>query len=99
MPPGMEAYAARQLEAAKSDWRPMVSYTENLARVGRELLGTNAAWTKLSELQPPGQREFFLLRNRGQDFPWYWSAGVLAGLFLLSAGILNFRIKSLDRLK
>jgi hypothetical protein len=50
-------------------------------------------------LQPLGQREFFLLRNRGQDYPWYWSAGVLAALFLLSAGILNFRIKSLDRLK
>lgn len=99
LPPGIEKMAADQLEAAKTNWRPLLSYTENLSRVGRELLGTNAAWDKVAELQPPGQREFFLLRNRGQDYPWYWSAAVLAGLFVLSAGILNFRIKSLDRLK
>ena len=33
------------------------------------------------------------------QFPWYWSAAVLVGLFGLSACILNFRIKSLDRLR
>lgn len=99
MPPGMDTYMAQQLEASKTNWRPLVSYTENLSRVGRQLLGTNAAWDKIAELQPPGLRELFLLRNRGQDYPWYWSAGVLAGLFVISAGVLNFRIKSLDRLK
>jgi ABC-2 type transport system permease protein len=99
LPPGMATFATQQLEASKANWRPLVSYTENLSRVGRELLGTNAAWTRLSELQPPGMREIFLLRNRGQDFPWYWSAAMLGGLFVFSAGILSFRIKSLDRLK
>jgi ABC-2 type transport system permease protein len=92
-------FAVKQLEASKSDWRPTVSYTQNLSRVGRQLLGTNVAWDKLSELQPPGIREQFLLLHKGQQFPWYWSAGVLAGLFGLSVCILNFRIKSLDRLK
>jgi hypothetical protein len=33
------------------------------------------------------------------EYPWYWSAGVLAVLFGLSVCILNFRIRSLDRLK
>ncbi len=33
------------------------------------------------------------------QFPWYWSAGVLGGLWLLSVLVLSSRIKSLDRLK
>jgi ABC-type transport system involved in multi-copper enzyme maturation permease subunit len=33
------------------------------------------------------------------QFPWYWSAGVLGGLWLLSAFVLTRRVKSLDRLK
>ncbi len=33
------------------------------------------------------------------QFPWYWSAGVLGGLWLLSAFVLSSRVKSLDRLK
>ncbi len=33
------------------------------------------------------------------QFPWYWSAGVLAGLCLVSAFVLSRRVKSLDRLK
>lgn len=100
MPSGADSFMAHQLEAGKTNWRPLVSYTENLSRVGRQLLGTNAAWDKLSDLKPAGfLRDRFLFMNKGQDFPWYWSAGVLAGLFGLSACILNFRIKSLDRLK
>ena len=95
-----EELVAKQLEASKTDWRPLVSYTQNLSRVGGQLLGVNACWDKLSELQPPGgQRQQFLLSVKGNQFPWYWSAGVLAGLFGLSVCILNFRIKSLDRLK
>ena len=31
--------------------------------------------------------------------PWTWSAGVLAGLFVLSAWTLSTRVKSLDRLR
>jgi ABC-2 type transport system permease protein len=33
------------------------------------------------------------------QYPWYWSAGVLVGLLVLSLWILAFRIRSLDRLK
>jgi hypothetical protein len=33
------------------------------------------------------------------QFPWYWSAGVLAGLWVVSVLILTTRVKSLDRLK
>jgi ABC-type transport system involved in multi-copper enzyme maturation permease subunit len=40
-----------------------------------------------------------LADERVWQFPWYWSAGVLAGVWLLSAFILSRRVKSLDRLK
>jgi ABC-type transport system involved in multi-copper enzyme maturation permease subunit len=33
------------------------------------------------------------------QFPWYWSAGVLAGLALVSVGVMTRQVKSLDRLK
>jgi hypothetical protein len=33
------------------------------------------------------------------QYPWTWSAGVLAGLLGLSVWTLSFRVKSLDRLK
>jgi ABC-2 type transport system permease protein len=85
--------------AAERDWRPLVSYTANLKRIGQQLLGTNAAWEKLSKLQPENTRAMFLYSVQGPQFPWYWSAAVLAALVGLSLCILNFQIKSLDRLK
>jgi ABC-2 type transport system permease protein len=36
---------------------------------------------------------------RGPIYPWYWSAGVLAGLFGISAWILSIRVRTLDRLR
>ena len=33
------------------------------------------------------------------QFPWYWSAGTLAGVWLVSVFVLSRRVKSLDRLK
>jgi ABC-2 type transport system permease protein len=45
------------------------------------------------------QRERWLAGLRGAAFPWFWSAGVLAGLFGISVWILTTRVKSLDRLK
>ncbi len=86
-------------QAARTDWRPLVSYTANLSRVGQTLLNTDAAWKKWSETQPPEYREVFLLGALGPQYPWYWSAAVLAGFLGLSACILNFRVRSLDRLK
>jgi ABC-2 type transport system permease protein len=91
--------AAYRESAAAGDWRPLVSYTENLSRIGQHLLGTDAAWEKLSRLEPEGNREPLLLRFRGPQFPWWWSALVLVGWLGLSLCILNIRVKSLDRLR
>ena len=96
---GSEESLRTQIEAAKSDWRPLVSYTANLHRVGERLLQTNAAWERLGQLSPAGQRSAILVQMMGNQYPWYWSAAVLAGLFVVSACILSFSVKSLDRLK
>lgn len=45
------------------------------------------------------QQEAAIMASAGPPQPWYWSAGVLAGLFGLSLWILSSRVKSLDRLK
>lgn len=94
-----EEYLTAEIEAAKSDWRPLVSYTSNLHRVGEHFLDTNAAWNRLGQLSPAGERTQILVQMMSNQYPWYWSAGVLAGLFVVSTCILNFSIKSLDRQK
>lgn len=48
---------------------------------------------------PPSTNERSLADQRVWQFPWYWSAATLGGLWLLSAFILSRRVKSLDRLK
>jgi ABC-2 type transport system permease protein len=88
-----------QRAAARSDWRPLLSYTANVSRVGRHWLGADASWEKLAETVPADQRDQYLLENMGPQYPWYWSAVVLAALVGLSVCVLNFRVKSLDRLK
>jgi ABC-2 type transport system permease protein len=88
-----------QREAARSDWRPLFSYTANVARIGRQWLGTDASWKKIAQTVPEDQRDQYLMQNMGPQYPWYWSAAVLAVLMGLSACVLNFRVKSLDRLK
>jgi ABC-2 type transport system permease protein len=93
------AFQDSEFEASKTDWRPLVSYTNNLSRIGQELLGTDAAWQKMSRLQPAQKRSQFLLRFGAWQFPWYWSALVLLALMALSVCILNLSVKSLDRLK
>jgi ABC-2 type transport system permease protein len=90
---------AQELKASEHDWRPMTSYTANLSRVGRQLLGTNARWLSLSKLIPAEERDSFLMTMMGPSFPWIWSAGVLLALFGISACILNLQVKSLDRLR
>jgi hypothetical protein len=47
--------------------------------------------------QPVNERR--LANQLVPQFPWYWSASVLAGLLVLSLWVLTFRIQSLDRLK
>jgi ABC-2 type transport system permease protein len=90
---------ADQLLAARTDWRPLVSYTHNLSRIRQYLLNEDAAWQKLSRLRSPGERSEFLAQVQGPQYPWYWSAGVLIGLLGLSLCILNFAVKSMDRLR
>jgi ABC-2 type transport system permease protein len=94
-----EELFAEALTAARTNWRPMVSYTTNLSRIGQELLGTNEAWDKLSQLQPAQMRSMYLIQRAGPQYPWQWSAGTLAALMGLSAWLLSRSIKSLDRLK
>jgi ABC-2 type transport system permease protein len=91
--------AAAEVEASQRDWRPLVSYTANLSRIGQQLLGVRQSLEKVSQWMPPANRDRMLLRFVGPQFPWYWSAFVLLFLFGLSAWILNRQIKSLDRLK
>lgn len=88
-----------EFEDSKSDWRPLVSYTANLSRVGDALIGSDSSWRKLSMNEPEERRGQYLLEHMSAQYPWYWSAGVLIVLFGISLCILNFRVKSLDRLK
>ena len=94
-----EEMMQEELDDAKSDWRPMVSYTGNLTRVGEALLGTDSCWQKLSMNEPESRRGMYLLMHMGPQYPWRWSATLLVVLFGISVCILNFRVKSLDRLK
>jgi ABC-2 type transport system permease protein len=94
-----EELQAKEAEAAKTDWRPLLSYTANLSRIGRQLLGTEAAWRTLAALQPPQIRGQLATRSNPEEYPWYWSAAVLAGLFGFSTCILSFSVRSLDRLR
>jgi ABC-2 type transport system permease protein len=96
----MVEYNLAELNYSKTDWRPLVSYHADLSRLGQELLGTNGSWQRLSVLLPSQRaRDQMIATYMGPEFPWYWSALVLLGVFGLSACILNLSIKSLDRLK
>jgi hypothetical protein len=109
-------------EAARSDWRPLCSYTANLERLGEELLDSDAAWVQLGRaieaprqaigrMFPAGRRRLGAAAEPDEgnprrladqfvpQYPWVWSAGVLAGLLGLSVWILSTRVKSLDRLR
>jgi ABC-type transport system involved in multi-copper enzyme maturation permease subunit len=100
---------------AKRDWRPMFSYVANLERFADVLLDTDRAWVTFGRLSerpramlgpmfgPKGKAapvsERRLADERVAQYPWEWSAGVLAALLGLSVWTLSRRVKSLDRLK
>lgn len=101
-------------EAAPTNWRPLFSYTANIERLGEELLSTDAAWVEIGRAMKVPQSVFQkFLGGRGSSpahdrrladqivpqYPWIWSAGVLAGLLGISLCTLSMRVKSLDRLK
>ena len=90
---------AERRAASQRDWRPLVSYTANLSRIGQHLLDTDATWERLSRIEVAGNSPGSLEQFKGPQYPWYWSAGVLSALFVISLCILNLSIKSLDRLK
>jgi ABC-2 type transport system permease protein len=111
------AEAARAAQG-HTDWRPVLSYANNLDRLGDWLLDTDSAWVLLGRtIERPRQMVGATARGRGGpapggppndraladrmvwQFPWYWSAGSLAGVWLLSVFVLSRRVKSLDRLK
>jgi ABC-2 type transport system permease protein len=94
-----DAFLANEIDAGKTDWRPLISYTANLQRIEERLLSTNAAWEQLSRLAPAKSRPRIMWRMRSSQFPWYWSAMVLAVLAGASALVLSFSVKSLDKLK
>ena len=91
-------FAKEEEEHSKTNWRPIVSYQANLSRIGSELLGTEAAWKTLSAL-PIARGHRISDSESDTSYPWYWSGAVLAGLFVLSAGILSLSVRSLDRLR
>lgn len=88
-----------QTDFFRDDWSPMLSYTANLDRVGRVILNTDAAWEKLGTLMSSPRGQTSVTQMMGPQYPWYWSALVLAGLAGLSLWILSARVKSLDRLR
>lgn len=101
--------------AAPTNWRPLCSYTANLDRLGEALLNTDAAWVQLGRAIEAPRSAFTPLFGRSAksspinerrladqlvpQYPWTWSAGVLAALLGLSLWILSIRVKSLDRLR
>jgi ABC-2 type transport system permease protein len=103
-------FSADYTERQKSDWRPLVSYTGNLLRIGDALLGAHEAWQKVDEVQNNHNREMEA-QGRGRwgrrdaadvmapPYPCYWSVAVLVALGVVSIWILNRRVTSLDRLR
>jgi ABC-2 type transport system permease protein len=87
------------VDTTRRSWCPLVSYTGNLQRLGRAMLGTQSAWEQIGQFIDPRRRQQVLAGFTGPTYPWYWSAAVLACLFGISLWILTFRVKSLDRLK
>jgi ABC-2 type transport system permease protein len=87
-------------DALRNDWRPVLSYTANLMRLESSLLDTSGALGPLfAVFTRGGNADAAVAVIAGPQYPWYWSAGVLAGIFGLSVWILRTRVKSLDRLK
>jgi ABC-2 type transport system permease protein len=103
-----------EIKAAPRNWRPLCSYTANLQRLGEALLRTEAAWVQIGRVaeeleaasqpfpdgrQAPPPNDRRLADTMVPQYPWTWSAGVLAALLGLSLWTLNRRVKSLDRLR
>jgi ABC-2 type transport system permease protein len=85
-------------ETLDARWGSLVSYTANVKRVGEALLDTQSAWQQFGALAAStGSRSE--LATWTHPYPWYWSAGILAGIFGISLWILSLRVRTLDRLR
>src|SRR5439155_23322834 len=94
------AWQEKYADAIRNDWRPVLSYTANLSRLESMFLDTSGVIRPLlSVFARRGGADVAVAAVAGPQYPWYWSAGVLAGLFGLSLWILKSRVKSLDRLR
>jgi ABC-2 type transport system permease protein len=66
------------------DWRPIISYTSDLQRVGYALIGSQQAWDKLEELTRFAKRmQAHQPRNvnrQGEDYFEYWNRRPQVGL-------------------
>jgi ABC-2 type transport system permease protein len=85
-------------EAARNNWRQLFSYTDNLHRMRVLFFGTYDSFEKLFNVGPVHEGKE-VANHLVPQYPWHWSAGVLAGLFGISLCILTTRVKSLDRLR
>jgi ABC-2 type transport system permease protein len=107
-----ERVAQRLAEDAPHNWRPVVSYTANLERLGEGLLQTDDAWVQVGRAvdkarkalpfgpRPPAPaNERRLADSYVPQYPWTWSAGVLAALLGISVWTLSRRVRSLDQLR
>lgn len=96
------------VDLGRAMWYQAISYTTNIQRVGNALLGTQDAWQRFQDVsesmiagQAMGQPRlrFPVAQASGTAYPWPLAAGVLVGLFALSALILQTRVRTLDRLR
>jgi ABC-type transport system involved in multi-copper enzyme maturation permease subunit len=71
---------------------------------GKTIAGPQSMIAKVKG-RPPGPvpavpvSERALADRQVWQFPWYWSAATLAGLWLISVFVLSRRVKSMDRLR
>jgi ABC-type transport system involved in multi-copper enzyme maturation permease subunit len=77
----------RQREAAEAE------------RAARLAAAEGARGKSAPRAEKPRSNERFLADRMVPQYPWWWSACVLAGLMGLSSWTLTRRVKSLDRLK
>jgi ABC-2 type transport system permease protein len=86
-------------DSVRAKWCPLVSYTANLRRLGLAMLGTEAAWEPIARIFQIAPTATEAPNPYLSNYPWTWSAGVLAGLWGFSLCLLGLRVRTLDRLK
>ncbi len=64
-----EELLTEEMEASKTNWRPLVSYTANLSRVGQYLLGTDSCWERISQSCACANVCVFYQTSWGRNFP------------------------------